>query len=183
MYLKLFLVLALTTSLCLGQCSRWARDSDSDTVSRERINSVFGANPLTITSFQGYIYPTLKTDQICLYEVQAPDGYCIDYTITSLFITTHGNATASVIDGSGVFGGTYIETRTAAFIHGGAYSGMSVGHTTSNVMGVIVASSAPLSSVDGGSTFTFSLHFKIRKCNEAVTPFADLMAITTPEYQ
>ena len=178
MQFEILLVLAMAAPLCKAQCSSWGGSASSDgLVSRTRINEIFRANPLIINSLEGYIYPLNKFNQLCVYEVQAPEGYCIDY-VTSLFSIVNG-ATFSVIDGNGVFGGSYIETVTSQIMTANVPIARS---TTTNVMGVVVAANAPLSSSQTGAGFTLGLHFKVRKCTEAATGRQSLLSIGTPAY-
>ena len=177
MNLKTLLVLAVSVSLCQGQCSDWGGANDNGLISRSRINEIFGANPLIINSLQGYIYPQNKLDKICVYEVRAPNGYCIDYSISS-FAIFH-TATLSIIDGIDVFGGSYIDNLTTQIM---TINPTDVRSTTTNVMGVVAAANAPLSSSQTGAGFSFGLHFKIRKCTDDVTAVHELQLIESPLY-
>ena len=97
-----------------GQCYPWGGPDIINIISKPRINELFDASPKTIDSIEGYIKTATRQNSICVYDVRAPDGYCIDYLIPFFnpLPLPFGSATLSIIDGKGVFGGTYRETFT-----------------------------------------------------------------------
>ena len=166
----MLLVSITIIQLCSGQCSPW--DNTEVLVSNDGLSALFNANPMTLTNLQGKIELFRPIfEEICVYEVQAPEGYCVDYNIPSLlfisspFYPINSTITLSIIDGSGVFGGNYLATFNDFFTTSAPVDPDVVFYSKTNRLGVVISAGSlvgdlPPNVID----LSFFSCYKVRKC-------------------